>query len=108
VLVAEGHAALLRAIAPAIADGRRVGVLCWSGHAPAGAGADVRLPGEPAGYAQGLYAALHLLDAQCEVIVIERPPDGSAWEAIRDRVRRASVASDAVREPVRAPSEGGT
>jgi L-threonylcarbamoyladenylate synthase len=38
-----------------------------------------------------LYALLHELDeAGFERIVMERPPEGEAWLAIRDRLQRAS------------------
>lgn len=50
------------------------------------------LPGDPEGYARGLYAALHDLDdAGCDVIVIARPPEDAAWAAVRDRLRRAAA-----------------
>jgi L-threonylcarbamoyladenylate synthase len=50
------------------------------------------LPDDPAGYAAGLYAALHRLeDGGCEAIVIAAPPDGGAWAAVRDRLTRASA-----------------
>lgn len=46
---------------------------------------------DPAGYARTLYASLHGLDlAGAEVVWVERPPDDPAWEAVRDRLRRAS------------------
>ena len=43
-------------------------------------------------YARGLYAALHMLDARAELIVVERVPDDDAWHALRDRLARASHA----------------
>ena len=50
------------------------------------------LPDEPEGYAAGLYAALHRLeDAGCDAIVIAAAPEGRAWAAVRDRLRRASA-----------------
>jgi L-threonylcarbamoyladenylate synthase len=50
-----------------------------------------RLPPEPLGYASKLYGALHALDeAGCEVIVVERVPDGAEWLGVRDRLSRAS------------------
>ncbi|MCC6557151.1 MAG: threonylcarbamoyl-AMP synthase, partial [Polyangiaceae bacterium] len=50
------------------------------------------LPDDPAGYAAGLYAALHRLeDAGCGVIVIAAVPEDAAWDAVRDRLRRASA-----------------
>jgi L-threonylcarbamoyladenylate synthase len=57
----------------------------------AGAAQVVVLPGDPAGYARGLYAALHTLDAAgCQVILLEAPPCGQAWTGVNDRLRRAS------------------
>lgn len=51
----------------------------------------VRLPDDPHGYAHGLYAALHSLDeAGCTRILVEQLPGDSAWDAIRDRLERAS------------------
>ena len=50
-----------------------------------------RLPSDPAGYARELYAALRdLEDAGCTTIVVEQIPGGAEWDAIRDRVTRAS------------------
>lgn len=55
----------------------------------------VMLPNDPAGYAAGLYDALHKLDniSHHEVtsIVVEQVSDGADWDAIRDRLKRASV-----------------
>ena len=49
------------------------------------------LPADPAGYAAGLYAVLHDLDALgLDRIVVALPPDTVEWQAIRDRLRRAS------------------
>ncbi len=51
----------------------------------------VALPGEPAGYAAGIYAALHRLDdAGVNLIVVERPPRRTEWHAILDRLERAA------------------
>jgi L-threonylcarbamoyladenylate synthase len=50
----------------------------------------LRMPREPQGYAQKLYAALRELDgAGCELIVIESPPEAAEWAAVRDRLSRA-------------------
>jgi L-threonylcarbamoyladenylate synthase len=50
--------------------------------------------GMPAGaedYARRLYAALHEADRQkAEAIWIELPPDEPRWQAVRDRLRRAT------------------
>jgi len=50
----------------------------------------LRMPREPQGYAQRLYAALRELDtAECERILVEAPPQAPEWAAVRDRLRRA-------------------
>jgi L-threonylcarbamoyladenylate synthase len=51
----------------------------------------LRMPREPLGYAQKLYAALRELDgARCESILIETPPDAPEWAGVRDRLARAT------------------
>ncbi len=56
----------------------------------------IRLPDDPAGYARGLYAALHELDdSGCDLILVEGVPDTPGWEAVRDRLRRAAEVSPA-------------
>jgi len=53
----------------------------------------LRMPRDPAGYAQKLYASLRELDgAGCEVILIESPPEAPAWAAVLDRLRKATAA----------------
>jgi L-threonylcarbamoyladenylate synthase len=50
----------------------------------------LRMPRDPDGYAQKLYAALRELDAAgCELILVEAPPDAPEWAAVRDRLIRA-------------------
>jgi L-threonylcarbamoyladenylate synthase len=50
----------------------------------------LRMPREPQGYAQRLYAALRELDGtRCELILVEAPPDTRDWAAVRDRLVRA-------------------
>jgi L-threonylcarbamoyladenylate synthase len=52
----------------------------------------LRMPAGPQDYARKLYGALRELDeAGCEVILIESPPEGAQWVAVRDRLRRASA-----------------
>jgi L-threonylcarbamoyladenylate synthase len=74
-------------------EGQRVGWLTFGLPREAPPGVVVRtLPGDPAGYAAGLYAALHELDlAGLDRIVAALPPDAVAWQAVRDRLRRASA-----------------
>lgn len=55
----------------------------------------IEMPGDPAGYAARLYAALHTLeDAAVQQIVISRPPDDAPWEAVRDRLGRAAARAE--------------
>jgi len=71
------------------ATGGRVGALV-RGARPA-ADRSIHQPDDPAGYARSLYASLHQLDAAgVELILIERPPAGSEWDAVRDRLERAA------------------
>jgi L-threonylcarbamoyladenylate synthase len=51
----------------------------------------IRMPRESRAYAQRLYAALRELDsAGCGAILIEMPPEAAEWDAIRDRLSRAT------------------
>ncbi|MEE2681772.1 MAG: L-threonylcarbamoyladenylate synthase [Planctomycetota bacterium] len=51
-----------------------------------------RLPDDPTGYAEGMYAAMRRADGTgSELIVMECPGDGPSWRAIRDRLVRAST-----------------
>ena len=53
--------------------------------------AQVRMPRDPAAYGSGLYSALRRLDqAGHEVIYVERPPQSADWEAVNDRLKKAS------------------
>jgi L-threonylcarbamoyladenylate synthase len=57
-------------------------------------GEGLALPAEPFGYARGLYAALRQLDADDgREIRVEQLPEGAAWDAPRDRLRRAAAGS---------------
>lgn len=70
--------------------GRPVGVLVL-GPFDARDGVKVeRLPEDAEGYAHGLFAALHRLDDEVATIVVERVPDDAAFDAVRDRLARAS------------------
>lgn len=69
----------------------RTGVLVWQARVPPSENVE-RLPGDPAGYARELYAALHRLDTEGRrEILVEAVPDAAAWDAIRDRLNRAST-----------------
>ena len=53
--------------------------------------ATVTMPDAPDRYARALYAALHEADARhAALVVIETPPDTSAWDGVRDRLTRAA------------------
>jgi L-threonylcarbamoyladenylate synthase len=93
VLVEAGEVeARLRAAA---AEGRRVALLAF-GRAPAPQAAfGLAAPGDAPGYGHDLYANLRALDANgADLIVVEAPPAGSAWAAVRDRLARAAAGTD--------------
>jgi len=76
----------------ALATGTRVGAMTF---APLGATVTAQqiMPRDPAEYARQLYSALHDLDeAHCEIVFLELPPEGAAWSAILDRIRRTTLA----------------
>ena len=51
----------------------------------------LRMPRDAEGYARRLYAALREADgAACAAILVESPPDEPAWQAVRDRLQRAT------------------
>jgi len=59
-------------------------------------GEGLALPTEPEAYARHLYAALRQLDAEgADRILIEAPPTDPSWNAIRDRVQRATARTSA-------------
>jgi L-threonylcarbamoyladenylate synthase len=71
-------------------------VLCHSPDFDAtGFAAHIRLPDDAVGYAQGLYHALRELDGHAAPrIVMEDLPEHPAWDAVRDRLKRAVVGSN--------------
>lgn len=79
--------------------GRRIGLLVYGQREELADELDatdeqqtIFLPASPSAYAQGLYAALHRLDAAAvELIYVLRPPDAPAWVAINDRLQRATT-----------------
>lgn len=57
------------------------------------------LPASTDGYAHGLYAALRSADAVgADIILVEAPPGGPAWQGVNDRLRRAAHDSTGVLE----------
>jgi L-threonylcarbamoyladenylate synthase len=77
----------------ALAGADRPGVLAF-GDPPPGwrsAGLWLRASGDPEGYARELYSNLRRLDESAgALILVERPPEAPAWDAIRDRLERAA------------------
>lgn len=52
----------------------------------------ISMPSEPGAYAARLYAALHELDARNPMeIEVEVPPHSPEWEAVMDRLKKASA-----------------
>ena len=52
----------------------------------------IEMPADARAYAARLYAALHELDAAgVDRIIVDLPPEGEAWQAIHDRLRRAAA-----------------
>lgn len=56
--------------------------------------AQTELAATPEGHAHDLYAALRRMDtAGADIILVQTPPDDSAWQAVNDRLRRAAYDS---------------
>jgi L-threonylcarbamoyladenylate synthase len=52
----------------------------------------IAMPFDPAPYAARLYGTLHEVGCrEIDWIAVERPPEGPAWEAVSDRLRRAAT-----------------
>jgi L-threonylcarbamoyladenylate synthase len=87
---ATDRAAILARIEELRALGRRAGALVLTPIEERGLNARL-MPAEPAGYARALYSELHALDdLHYDVIFVERVPDDSAWDGIRDRLERSA------------------
>ena len=70
---------------------QRVGVLAFAPFETSRATV-LTLPRQPEAAARALYAALRTLDqAGLDALWIEQPPEGEAWSAIADRLRRATA-----------------
>jgi L-threonylcarbamoyladenylate synthase len=89
-------ARLWEAAEAAIRGGRRVGVIHRGPRPPRAPDAAAGLPiaATPEGYARELYAVLRRADALGrDELLVEAPPEGEAWQAVRDRLSRAAVGS---------------
>jgi L-threonylcarbamoyladenylate synthase len=89
----------------ALADaGRQVALIRHGVEFPPAA-AQRQLPAQPDGYAHDLYAALRTMDAAgADIILVEAPPAGDAWQGVNDRLRRAAHDSQGVLERLLGPS----
>jgi L-threonylcarbamoyladenylate synthase len=69
------------------------GIYLQHQHPPGRSGiAIVQMPSSPAEYAAALYDKLHRADAdRYDWIAVDAPPETPDWEAIRDRLGRASA-----------------
>lgn len=89
-LVLHARAQLGEALAQALRAGQRVGGMSF-GPAPAPMETWQVLGQAPREAAARLYATLRALDASgLDVLLAEAPPDGAAWDAVRDRLQRAA------------------
>lgn len=74
--------------------GKRVAIL-GVGTIPKGSNG-LALPEDAESYAHGLYASLRQLDAGGQqLLLVERPPEYPAWDAVHDRLRRAAAGAAA-------------
>jgi L-threonylcarbamoyladenylate synthase len=72
--------------------GERVGVMTLGPIEVAPGVVIEAMPAVPDRYGSRLYATLHAMDARgLSVILVEAPPDGEDWGAVRDRLRRATA-----------------
>ena len=93
VLLAERGAGVAAAIATATGAAHVGAIVATEAGRAAAAGCAplVALPDDPAGYARGLFSALHTVDAAgVDLVVIERVPAEPAWWAVADRLERAA------------------
>lgn len=74
--------------------GKRIGVLAYQQSLTANSQLHViGMPRQADEYAQALYASLRELDRlQLDMILVEQPPETAAWQAINDRLRKATIA----------------
>ena len=75
-----------------LGDRAEIAVLARTVARPAGfTGQWIAAPQDPERYAHDLYANLRALDATgAAAIVVEAVPDDATWQAVRDRLVRAS------------------
>lgn len=73
--------------------GKRIGLLAYRQAIPSSTQMhQIKMPEQAEDYAQALYAALRELDhLQLDRILVEQPPEGESWQAINDRLRKATA-----------------
>ncbi|MGR9085727.1 MAG: L-threonylcarbamoyladenylate synthase [Gammaproteobacteria bacterium] len=73
-------------------QGRRIGLMWYRQQVPASSQIyPIRMPEQADAYAQRLYRTMRDLDhLGLDAILVERPPEGDAWQAINDRLRKAA------------------
>ncbi len=82
------RAAAIAEATAAAAGGARVGSLAFELLPVTDARA---MPRNAAAYARRLYAELHALDElECDLVLVERVPEGPEWAGVRDRLERAA------------------
>jgi L-threonylcarbamoyladenylate synthase len=74
------------------AAGQRVAALAPSASTMADLSLGIDAEAEAQAFGRALYSHLRTLDAAgADVILVARPPEGDAWDAIHDRLRRAAA-----------------
>ena len=78
----------------ALFDGRRIALMCFDDaflKTAIETPARVRMPRDAAAYGQILYSTLRALDSEAyDLILVEKPPETEAWQAIHDRLQKAT------------------
>ena len=88
----QGRERVLADAAEEVGRGRRIGGLLLAEPGDPRIAPVVRMPDDPAGYANRLYAALHEMDdAGCDAVLIDQVPGTPAWAGVHDRLRRAAA-----------------
>jgi len=85
-------------LAALLREGETIRVIAL-GELPRGADG-LELPAQPNDYARHLYAALRAMDAEgADRILVQAPPDAPAWQAVRDRLQRATAGNASEESP---------
>ncbi|MGR8951455.1 MAG: L-threonylcarbamoyladenylate synthase [Gammaproteobacteria bacterium] len=89
---------LERVVGHLIDQGQRIGLIaCQRPIHPSGLVRLLQMPETAHDYAQALYAALREMDnLRLDTIVVEQPPESDAWQAVNDRLRKATLPASTV------------